>query len=488
MKESNKKEKREFLINFCNSSSMQSFKEMLSDVIKKNRGCQYFDPELNPLGRKKDYGRGLLKIVEGLRSNPPKGVKLLKDKRNRLYLVSPVAQGDTVYGYVAMCDLKRKLEPNEISFMKIYMELALKEFQKEQELKKVYSTIRPRAIALSTIHTIHRLLSSTLDMNELIERIARLTSQVMRVKECSIMLLEGSKKRLISKAMINIENHIGVNKNKPKRIKLGSGIEGKVAKTGKIHMSRSLLCIPLVEEDIIGVITVKHKINERPLNEFDLEILLTLGEQAVIAIINAQLYEEQERMAYGSIKSLSIILDAKSPNTFTHSERFVKIVMAIAEEMHLRREDVRNLRYAALLPDTGKFSIPDEILKKQGGLSRKEYNIIKKQHLESLKILEPLEFLKPSIPIIRYHHERYDGAGYPSGLKGKEIPIGARIMAVAESFEAMLSLRPYKNYKISITQAMKEIRQNSGKQFDPEVVEAFLSLTNKPVFKTFFLL
>ena len=101
-----------------------------------------------------------------------------------------------------------------------------------------------------------------------------------------------------------------------------------------------------------------------------MEILLTLAEQAVIAIKNAQLYEEQDKMAYGSIKSLAALLDAKSPNTYTHSEAFVKIVLAIAEEMRLPREETRNLRYAALLPDTGKFSIPDEILKKRGRLTR----------------------------------------------------------------------------------------------------------------------
>ena len=144
------------------------------------------------------------------------------------------------------------------------------------------------------------------------------------------------------------------------------------------------------------------------------------------------------------------------------------------------------MRYAALLPDTGKFSIPDEILKKPGGLSREEYNIIKKQHLESLKILDPLEFLKPAMPIIIYHHEKYDGTGYPEGLRGEEIPIGARIMAVADAFEAMVSSRPYKDSRITISQALKEIKNNKGTQFDPDVVDAFISVSKKPKFKTIY--
>ncbi|MFH1478346.1 MAG: HD domain-containing phosphohydrolase [Candidatus Omnitrophota bacterium] len=483
MKESDIKEKKEFLLNFCNSSSITSFKEMFSDVMVKGRNCLYFDDRLSILENVKKYNPHIIKHIAKLKRNIPKEITQFIASKNKLCLLVPIIQGDTLYGFTLMPDLKRPLDKKELSFMKLFIDVSLKEYQKEQELKKVYSTIRPRAIALSTIHTIHRLLSSTLDINELIERIARLSSQVMRVNYCSIMLVDDSKKYLISKAKVDLKNNNGKGPVKFKKIRIGSGIEGKVAKTGKIHMSRKLLCIPLIEEDIIGVVYVKNKTNDRAFNKFDLEIMLTLAEQAVIAIINAQLYEEQEKMAYGSIKSLSALLDAKSPNTFTHSERFVRIVLAIAEEMKLKREDIRNLRYAALLPDTGKFSIPDEILKKQGGLSKKEYSIIKKQHLESLKIIEHLEFLKPSIPIILYHHERYDGAGYPSGLKGNAIPIGARIMAVAEAFEAMISLRPYKNDKISITQAFKEIESNRGRQFDPEVVDAFLELLRKPDIK-----
>jgi HD-GYP domain-containing protein (c-di-GMP phosphodiesterase class II) len=164
----------------------------------------------------------------------------------------------------------------------------------------------------------------------------------------------------------------------------------------------------------------------------------------------------------------------------------VKIVLAVAEEMRLSREETRDLHYAALLPDTGKFGIPDEILEKPGGLSQKEYAIIKKQHIESLKILKPMEFLKPALPIIMHQHERYDGTGYPDKIKGERIPVGARIMAVVEAFEAMVSTRPYKNSKITISQAIKEIENNSGTQFDPQVVNAFISALKKLDLKKLF--
>ena len=481
MSESNGKEKKEFLLRFCGSSAIQLFKEAFSNIVGRKVDCLFFDSEYAPLETKKRYRKKIPNNLKDIKPALLKEIKVFKGSRNKPCLSIPVTQGYNIYGFVIVLDLRREPDKKELAVMKLFIDLALKDFQKEQELRKLYDTIRPRAIALSTIHTVHRLLTSTLDMRELIERIARLTLQVMRSKYCSIMLLDTSKNYLIPKAVIDLKFNAGSMRKKYRKIKIGAGAICKVARTGKADLSRNSVCVPLVEEDIIGIICARNKTNNTPFTKFDMEILLTLAEQAVIAIRNAQMYEEQKKMAYGSIKSLAALLDAKSPHTYTHSEQFVKIVMALAEEMRLSMEETTNLRYAALLPDTGKFSIPDEILKKRGGLSRKEFSIIKRQHLESLKILKPLEFLKPAMPTIMYHHERYDGTGYPEGLKGKDIPIGARIMAVADAFEAMLSR------KKNMTQAIKELDKNKGAQFDPDVVKAFVLLSKKPEFKEIFL-
>lgn len=462
---------------------MLVFKEAYSAILGKKMECLFFDSECNSLQGRRMHDKNLPKM---LRANPPKDIKVIECSCKKSCLLIPITQGHNVYGFAIALHLKRNPEQKEIIFMKVYIDIALKEFQKGQELSKLYDTIRPRAIALSTIHTIHRLLSSTLEMNELIERITRLTSQVMRARYCSIMLLDDSGNYLISKAVIDLKNNSNGLQKKHKKIKIGIGPAGKVAKTGKTSLSRNSIYVPLVEEDIIGVICAKNKTNNAQFNNFDMEILLTLAEQAVIAIKNAQLYEEQKKMAYGSIRSLATLLDMKSPHIYTHSEEFVKIVMAIAQEMRLPSEKIRNLRFAALLPDTGRFGIPDEILEKKGELSKKEYSVIKKRHIESLKILEPLEFLKPAMPIIIHHHERYNGTGYPDGLKGEQIPIGARIIAVADAFEAMVHSRPYKDAKISMSQALKEIKDNAGSQFDPKVVKAFIWISKNPLFKDLF--
>ena len=482
MNESERKNKKDFLVRFSKSSAILFFKKACLEILEKDQ-CMLFDATYNPLKYKRNYTHPIKKSFQRLKLNALQGPMVFKCGASKNCLSLPIIQGNNVYGHIVFLRLKHKPDKKILSAIKFLIDMTLKEFQKEEELTKLYDTIRPRAIALSTIHTIHRLLSSTLDMDELIERIARLTLQVMRSKYCSIMLLDPSRKYLIPKAVIDLKNNSKNLRKKYRKIKVGIGIEGKVAKTGRTSLSRNSICVPLIEEDIIGIITARNKTNKISFDKFELEILLTLAEQAVIAIKNAQMYEEQEKMFYGSIKSLAALLDTKSPNTYTHSDQFVKIVLEMAEEMKLPREDISNLHYAALLPDTGRFSIPEEILKKPGILSKKEYAVIKKQHLESLKILEHLEFLKPAMPIIRYHHERYDGTGYPEGLKGKKIPIGARIMAVVDAFEAMISLRPYKGKKISIPQAIKEIEKNKGTQFDPEAVNTFLAITKRPELK-----
>jgi len=484
MKEFEEIEKQEFLTKFSKSGSITAFRKLCSKVIKKSR-CVFLDAEYKPFKCNSECDHIKLgKYLAKLKFDPSREYMIFKCSCNKICLSFPIMQGSNVYGHVLFIHLGKEPKKTAIDATKICMDLALKEFQKEQELNKLYETIRPRAIALSTIHTIHRLLSSTLNMDELIERIARLILQVMRSRHCSIMLLDESKKYLIPKAVINLDKEILKTDPQYKKIRLGVKLEGRVAKTGKSVLSRNSVCVPLVEEDIIGVISTRDKTNDASFDKFELEILITLAEQAVIAIKNAQMYEEQEKMAYGSIKTLAALLDAKSPNTFTHSDQFVRMVLAIAEEMRLSREDIVNLHYSALLPDTGKFNIPEEILKKPGILSAGEYDIIKKQHLESLKIIEHLEFLKPAMPIIKHHHEKYDGTGYPDGLKGSQIPIGARVMAVANAFEAMISVRPYKgSKKISISQAIKEVEKNKGTQFDPEVVGAFIEIAKKPEFK-----
>ena len=152
----------------------------------------------------------------------------------------------------------------------------------------------------------------------------------------------------------------------------------------------------------------------------------------------------------------------------------------LTKEMGLQEEEREIIRDACLLHDIGKIGISENILRKPAKLSNCEWEIMKSHPVMGEEILKPLPTLKPVLPLIRHHHERWDGKGYPDGLKGEEIPLGARIIAICDAFDAMTSLRPYRK-PLSKEKALKEIEKNSGTQFDPKLVEIFLKISPSPL-------
>ncbi len=346
---------------------------------------------------------------------------------------------------------------------------------------KNYSTLTKRyKLALSTIHMVYRLVNSTYDLKELLLRLAKLICQIMDAQHSVIILLDPAKKHCILKAIVSTRTKSIVDK----KCKIGNGFEGRVIKTGEAQLKNRTLATPLVGEDLVGAVIIRRKTKLRAFDSYDQELLMAISEQAVTAIRNLQLYDEQQKMVLGSIKALVMLLDKKIPWAYTHTRMFGNIVMDLAEELHLGEAEMRSLEYASLLHDAGKIDIPLEILTKTTKLTSREYRIIKSHPQRGAEIIKPLEVLKPILPIILHHHERFDGTGYPSGLRKGQIPLVARVMAVADAFEAMISGRPYKN-TISIYEAVEELKRNSGTQFDPQVVNAFMGLVRKRKFKKY---
>ncbi|HYA12148.1 MAG TPA: HD-GYP domain-containing protein [Thermodesulfovibrionales bacterium] len=183
-------------------------------------------------------------------------------------------------------------------------------------------------------------------------------------------------------------------------------------------------------------------------------------------------YRELKNLYESLILSFVNALDAKSPWTKGHSERVTNYAVATAKEMGLKEKDVDTLRTAAILHDIGKIGTYEVILDKPERLSFEELALIKMHPVKGEEILKPIGQLKHILPIIRSHHERIDGEGYPDGLKGDEIPLLSGIISVADSFDSMMSERPYKQ-KLRIDDALSELKRCSGTQFDPQVVEAF---------------
>jgi HD-GYP domain-containing protein (c-di-GMP phosphodiesterase class II) len=197
-----------------------------------------------------------------------------------------------------------------------------------------------------------------------------------------------------------------------------------------------------------------------------------IAAQMAVALENARLYEEMKSLFINTVSSLANAIDAKSPWTKGHSERVMNVAATIAREMGLAESEVEQVRLAGLLHDVGKIGIIEALLEKPAELSEDEFPPLRLHPEKGVAILAPIRQLQDIIPGVLHHHERMDGSGYPYGLKGEAIPLAARIVAVADSFDAMVSERPYKK-GLSVKEAVGELKRCAGSQFDRAVVEAF---------------
>lgn len=190
-------------------------------------------------------------------------------------------------------------------------------------------------------------------------------------------------------------------------------------------------------------------------------------------------FKKSESLGLTLLKKLQVIASYRDNDTSEHTQRVGKVSEMLAERLELPPQKVIEIRLTAPLHDIGKIGIPDSILLKKGGLDEKEWEIMKTHTEIGAKILESdLDVLKCAKKIALYHHEKYDGSGYPTGLKGEEIPIEARIVTVSDSFDAIVSARPYKPPR-SYLEGVEELKKNSGSQFDPKVVDAFLKISER---------
>ncbi len=355
-------------------------------------------------------------------------------------------------------------------FLDAQVELAYKSF----ELNNFYETVHPRALALSTMHSVHRVISSSLRLKDLLPRIGRLSAQVLKATGCAIMLVDPEQHYLLPYFSFG-ENRRFVHH---KRLLIGRGLEGRIAQTGDFHLNRHSIAVPFIEDDVVGVITLWDKIDAQPFTKTDLEILKSLSEQAVVAIKNSRLFEETEQLTLGSIKTINELLELNFGGDRTQLPVFGEIVIEVGKELGLSSRELVFLQRAILLLDTGALALREKVWHKKGKLTPKEFELIKRIPSRGANLLRSISSLQPVIPIVLHHHERFDGKGYPQGLKGEEIPIGARIVSVVNSAIAMISKRSYRE-PMTIEQALKEIQSNRGTQFDPRVVDSFMKVMER---------
>ena len=258
---------------------------------------------------------------------------------------------------------------------------------------------------------------------------------------------------------------------------------------------RSILCVPMkLKEEILGVMFVDNRIHTGLFKESDLELLSAFADQAAMAINNAQLFEDLQaankdleaandelQTAYeATLQGWVHALDLRDKETEGHTQRVTALTQKLARKMGVVEEEMVHIKRGALLHDIGKMGIPDGILLKPGGLTKKERELMMQHPQLAYEMLSPIDFLKPATDIPYCHHERWDGSGYPRNLRGEEIPFAARIFSVVDVWDALTSERPYRK-PMDNAEVRQHIREGAGSHFDSQIVDVFLEMDDLPV-------
>jgi len=392
------------------------------------------------------------------------------------YLTKPIQRN------VLILSVKRGLEYKELIEDRRRLEAENKKYQEYMEQKVAEQTaLIEQLFEVSIYLTTLEGLETISDF--LVESISRLTKS----RRISVLLYNKSSRRLeIIKA-----KGVPLEWVKKTRQAVGEPIAGKVYADGKAVIidaigekngakgysaSKAFVSLPLGNQNNpLGVINVTDKDGDVFFNRVDLKILESLAASASVAIQNDLRRMDIEEVYLELVKTLAEAIETKDAYTRGHCERVPEISLNIAKTMGLSLHQIRDILLASILHDVGKIGIPERILTKAGPLVQHEWALIQENPDLALNIIQHVGFLGEAREIIAQHHERYDGTGYPKGLKGESIHLGARILAVADAFDAMSSERPY-HPSLKKAMIIEEIRQQAGLQFDPQVVEIFLAL------------
>lgn len=352
-----------------------------------------------------------------------------------------------------------------------------------------------RLKALLPLFEVSRRLSGELNIERLMEDIIEESVKYTGAERASIMLASDTGENLVLKASIGID----LEGDEEVKVRMGDGIAGMVAtmmtplllnegaridpeifEMMKKREIRSALSVPIIiKGSLLGVLNLAKVQTGLPFTDSDMEMVSILCGQAGIAIENARLYERLEKSYIDIIAALASTIEMRDPSTAGHAMRMAEYSRSIALDLQMAGHEVETIYRAAILHDVGKIGIADNILLKMAPLTDGEYEKMKGHPEMGVKILEGIDGFEEVKTIIRHHHEHYNGTGYPQQLKGEGIPLGARIVAVADAFEAMTATtRPYR-MALPHTDAIEELKKMSGVQFDPSVVSAFIRVLGR---------
>ncbi|MFC1668079.1 HD domain-containing phosphohydrolase [Chlamydiota bacterium] len=364
--------------------------------------------------------------------------------------------------------------------------------QKTELLSQALSTVQQRADQLGSASEIFREIALSLDINTVMGTILQQIGRILKSERISIMLKDHDD-TLYIRASIGISQEL-VQKTK---ITIGENISGWVAahkkpvlienidtdprfsgQNNEVFFTKSLISCPLlVKNNLIGVINISNKKDHTCFNSYELEIIKALSADIAVAIENAKLYSDLKQSSLNTLKSLAVAVDSRDRYTQKHLERVCDFALSIGKKMNLNSPNLINLQTAALLHDIGKIGTSDTILLKEGKLTSLEWKKMKEHPLLSERILNPLGFSTEVLEIVRHHHERYDGNGYPDSKSAETVSLEAYILSAADAFDAMISDRPYRK-SLGKNNAISELSHGKRSQFHPQVVDAFISVLN----------
>ena len=408
----------------------------------------------------------------------------------------PLLAGEQLVGTLIVgSDNPRRFTDDEVRLLTAIGDMASSAIKRTS----LFEELEHRVHELSVLFDVGKMVTASLRVEDMVEFVMNAVTKTVRAEGGALFLWDEGEERLVMRAVVGappaLVGHV--------KYRSGEGLAGWVLlerrpanvsnaaddprwklepeqesalSSGRINC---VLIVPLIAgENVLGTLSVANKIGAPGFTESDESLLTTLAGQIAIAIENAGLYEDVRDLSVATIRSLATAIDARDPYTRGHSEGVARMAVQLARELGWSSADLEMLEFAGLLHDVGKIAVPDAILRKAEPLTPAEWEIIRLHPYHSAQIVKPVEPLKRIVPWVYHHQERWDGSGYPDGLKGEDIPLAARIIAVADAFNAMTTDRPYRK-ALSVGQAVAEIKRCASSQFDPAVVDVFIRKMEK---------